>query len=74
MPISAEPLPVLPRPAKYPSLQDAHCFFATIELVRQLTAELEGSDPRRSIALAAALRHLERATQALRPLVGVGSG
>jgi hypothetical protein len=74
MPIGAETLPVLPRPARYPSLQDAHCFFATIELVRQLVREVEEADPKawRGIALAAALRHLERAASALKPLAGLG--
>jgi hypothetical protein len=75
MPIGAEVLPALPRPTKYPSLEDAATFFAVVELARRLTGELEDADPKawRSIALAAALRHLERAAEALRPLSGIAA-
>jgi hypothetical protein len=68
-----ELLPPLPRPEKYPSLEDAHAYFAVVALVRRLVRELEGSGPksRRTIELAVAVRHLERAAEALAPLAGI---
>jgi hypothetical protein len=68
-----ELLPPLPRPERYPSLDDAHAYFASVELVRGLVRELAGAAPksRRAIELAVAVRHLERAAEALRPLAGI---
>jgi hypothetical protein len=73
MPLAAELVPPLPRPEKYPSLEDAAAYFASVELVRRLVQELAGASPksRRAIVLAVAVRHLERAAEALRPLAGI---
>ena len=75
MPLGAEVLPSLPRPERFPSLHDAAGYFELVELRRRLVRELEamGRRSRRSTALAEALRHIERAATALRPLAGVGN-
>jgi hypothetical protein len=74
MPLGAEALPALPRPERFVSLQDAAGYFELVELRRRVVRELEGADPksRRAILLAEALRHIERAATALRPLAGIG--
>ena len=73
MRLGAEVLPPLPRPERFPSLQDAAGYFELVELRRRLVRELEGANPksRRGIVLAEALRHIERAATALRPLAGI---
>ena len=74
MPLGAEVLPSLPRPERFPSLQDAAGYFELVELRRRVMRELEttGRPSRRGTALAEALRHIERAATALRPLAGIG--
>ena len=75
MPLGGEILPALPRPERFPSLQDAAGYFELVELRRRVMRELEaaGRLSRRATALAEALRHIERAATALRPLAGVGN-
>jgi hypothetical protein len=74
MPLGAEVLPALPRPERFPSLQDAAGYYELVELRRRVVRELEaaGRPSRRATALAEALRHIERAATALRPLAGIG--
>jgi hypothetical protein len=74
MPLAAELLPSLPRPERFPEMEDAQAFFELSALTRRLIRELDGLDPkaRRAIMLARALRHIERAALAMRPLAGLG--
>ena len=74
MPLGAEVLPHLPRPERFPSLQDAAGYFELVELRRRVVRELKAvhQQSRRATALAEALRHIERAATALRPLAGIG--
>jgi hypothetical protein len=74
MPIGVEVLPALPRVEKFSELADAQVYFELAELVRRITRELEAANPktRRAIVLGQALRHIERAALALRPIAGLG--
>jgi hypothetical protein len=74
MPLGAEVLPALPRPERFVSLQDAAGYFELVELRRRVVRELEAvhRPSRRATALAEAVRHIERAATALRPLAGIG--
>jgi hypothetical protein len=74
MPPGAEVLPALPRPERFPVMEDAQFYFEVAELLRRFVRELESVNPksRRAILLAQALRHTERAATVLRPLAGIG--
>ena len=73
MPNGAEVLAALPRVEKFPEMPDAQVYFELAELTRRITRELEGanSEAHRAIVLAQALRHVERAALALRPIAGI---
>jgi hypothetical protein len=68
-----EVLPVLPRAERFPELPDAQVYFELAELTRRLTREIDGANPktRRATVLGQALRHVERAAVALRPIAGL---
>ena len=73
MPIGAELLPAVPRVERFPEMPDAQVFYELTSIVRRITRELEGANPgtRRAVVLAQALRHIERAAVALRPIAGL---